>query len=231
MACCARGRRRSFIVPLYLPQFRVSRRYVPYPETGGAPCPSRSSRPHAARPGPTVLTATTRARRHGLTCRRSARPGRAARRPEATRPDPDATAAPAVPLARVAGGTPLAWGGTAGPTVLTPAPTVPIRVLTALAVTRTAVAALVVTAATTARTVPLTIPRPQGSPQAPAVLVASGPPPPPLLPLRPLPPLTVPPAPGRRARRRPRATTSRCRRGPSGRNPGTAARRTCRPCG
>src|SRR5690349_22467062 len=110
MACCARGRRRSFIVPLYLPQFRVSRRYVPYPETGGAPCPSRSSRPHAARPGPTVLTATTRARRHGLTCRRSARPGRAARRPEATRPDPDATAAPAdvpraapaVLLARVA---------------------------------------------------------------------------------------------------------------------------------
>ena len=73
MAWCAHRRRRSFIVPLYCSQFRVSRRYVPYPEPGGAPCPSRNSRRRVGWPGPTGLTATTRSRRRGLTCLRSVR--------------------------------------------------------------------------------------------------------------------------------------------------------------
>ena len=59
MAWCARRRRRSSIVPLYCSQIRVSRRYVPYLEPGGAPCPSRNSRRRVGWPGPTGLTATT----------------------------------------------------------------------------------------------------------------------------------------------------------------------------
>src|SRR6266704_2012066 len=53
MAWCARRRRRSSIVPLYCSQIRVSRRYVPYLEPGGAsvpeqefPPPRRLARPY-----------------------------------------------------------------------------------------------------------------------------------------------------------------------------------------
>src|SRR5919201_5082585 len=85
-------------------RFRVSRRYVPYPEPGGALCPSRSSRRFAGRPGPTDLTATRRSRRRGPTCHQSAR---------------RAHARVAVPRPRVAvPRVPAAWGGVlAAPTV------------------------------------------------------------------------------------------------------------------
>jgi hypothetical protein len=85
MAWCARRRRRSFIVPLYRSQFRVSRRYVPHPDPGGALCPSRNSCRLARRPGPTALTATTRTRRRGPTCHRSVRRGRGVPRAKAIR--------------------------------------------------------------------------------------------------------------------------------------------------
>jgi hypothetical protein len=102
MAWGARRCRRSFIVPLYRSQFRVSRRYVPYPEPGGAPCPSRSSRRFARRPGPTNLTATTRTRRRGLTCHRSARRAHTVHRPEAIQLIPDAPAVPEAVLRALA---------------------------------------------------------------------------------------------------------------------------------
>src|SRR5690349_18158761 len=73
MAWCAHRRCRSSIVPLYCSQFRVSRRYLPYPEPGGAPCPSRNSSRRVGWPGPTGLIATTTSRRRGLTCLRSVR--------------------------------------------------------------------------------------------------------------------------------------------------------------
>ena len=97
---CSPAPYRSFIVPLYSSQFRVSRRYLPHPDSGGAPCPSRSFCRLARRPGPTVLTVTTRTRRRGLTCHRSVRRGRGLPRAEAIRlvPDvPSAAGATAVP--------------------------------------------------------------------------------------------------------------------------------------
>ena len=94
MAWCAHRRRRSFIVPLYCSQFRVSRRYVPFLESGGAPCPSRSFRRRVGWPGRTGPTVTTRSRRRGLTCLRSGRCAPAAPTRQAIRPVRGALVAP-----------------------------------------------------------------------------------------------------------------------------------------
>jgi hypothetical protein len=128
MAWCAHRSRRSSIVPLYCSQIRVSRRYVPYLEPGGAPCPSRNFRRRVGWAGPTGLTATTTSRRRGLICLRSFRRARAAPRDPSIRPVRRARAASQDPSIRPVLAIRLVPGVPAAPLHLltplfTPAPT------------------------------------------------------------------------------------------------------------
>jgi hypothetical protein len=166
-------------------------------------------------------------------------------------PRPQALPA-AVPRARAAQVFPGPQGVQAG----TVAPKVAVRVPTVPAAARKVPGALVATAALEVPGIVSKVPQVLVTPEVPGGLAAPGatgvpparkvsaapsgplstPPAPDVpasasVPVTPSPLPGPPPAPRRRARRPACARTRRCRRGPSGRNPGRTTRMTCRPSG